>query len=85
MPEWRGLVIETDIVKGTTEYRLASPPPVTIGANSSLTGAAQRQISFLAGTKLPDNFGPYKGLPGKHKDQMKSEAGSISVEWVLKK
>jgi len=85
MAEWRGLFMETDVVKGTTEYRMAAPPPVTIAATSSRTGAAQREIPFLAGTKLPDSFGPYPGLAGKHTGQVKGEAGSISAEWVVKK
>ncbi|HEV8388993.1 MAG TPA: hypothetical protein VGQ35_04075 [Dongiaceae bacterium] len=85
MPDWRGLVIETDVVKGTTQYTLGSPPPVVVATDSSRIGAGERQIPFLAGTKLPDSFGPYKGVGGKHKGQVKGEAGSISAEWVWKK
>ena len=85
MPEWRGLVIETDVVKGTTQYTQASPPPVTIATNSSVNGAGERQIPFLAGTKLPNSFGPLKGVGGKHKGEAKGDAGSINVEWVWKK
>ena len=83
--DWRGLVIETDVVGNTTQYTLASPPPVTIATNSSRDGAGERQIPFLAGTKLPDNLGPYKGVGGKHQGEVKGDAGSISVEWVWKK
>ena len=85
MADWRGLFMEKDLIEGTTEYRMAEPPPVTIATTSSRTGAGERQIPFLAGTKLPNQFGPYPGLSGKHKGQVKGEAGSISVEWVLKK
>jgi hypothetical protein len=85
MPNWRGLVIETDVVGGTTQYTQASPPPVTIATNSSRNGAGERQVPFLAGTKLPDSFGPLKGVGGKHKTEAKGDAGSISVEWVWKK
>ncbi len=85
MPDWRGLVIETDVVGGTTQYTQASPPPVIIATNSSRTGAGERQIPFLAGTKVPNSFGPLKGVGGKHKAQAKGDAGSISVEWVWKK
>ena len=85
MPDWRGLVIETDVVGNTTQYTQAPPPPVTIATNSSRSGAGERQIPFLAGTKLPDSLGPYKGVGGKHKGEAKGDAGSISVEWVWKK
>ncbi len=85
MPDWRGLVIETDVVKGTTEYTQAAPPPVTIATDSSRTGAGERQIPFLAGTGLPKTFGPYKGVGGKHKGDAKGDAGSVDVEWVWKK
>jgi len=84
-PDWRGLVIETDVVGGTTQYTQASPPPVTIATNSSLNGAGERPIPLLAGTKLPDRFGPLKGVGGKHKGEAKGDAGSIGVEWVWKK
>lgn len=85
MPEWRGLLIETDVVKGTSTYTQAPPPPVTIATSSSRTGAGQRQIPFLAETKLPDTFGPLQGVGGKQKAEAKGEAGSISVEWTWKK
>ncbi|MEZ5831440.1 MAG: hypothetical protein R3D05_09680 [Dongiaceae bacterium] len=82
---WLGLIMETDAVKGTTEYRLVAPPPVTIATNSSRTGPGPREIPLLASTKLPDSFGPYPGVGGKHKGQAKSNAGSISAEWAWKK
>jgi hypothetical protein len=85
MSEWRGLAIETDVVKGTTEYRIMAPPPVTIATNSSRAGAGERQIPFFSNTRLPDSFGPYKGVGGKHKGEAKGDAGSVSVEWVWKK
>ena len=85
MPDWRGLMIETDVVNGTTEYTQASPPPVTIATNSSRTGAGERQIPLLGDTKLPPSFGPLKGVGGKHKAEAKGDAGSVSVEWVWKK
>jgi hypothetical protein len=85
MPEWRGLVIETDLIEGKTEYRMMAPTPVTIATSSSRTGAGERQIPLLAGTQLPKSFGPYKGIGGKHKGEAKGDAGSVSVEWVWKK
>lgn len=85
MPDWRGLFIETDVVKGTTTYTQAAPPPVAIATNSSRTGAGERQVPFLAGTALPQTFGPYKGVGGKHKGEAKGDAGSVSVEWAWKK
>ena len=85
MPDWRGLVIQTDVVENTTQYTQAPAPPVMIAAVSSRTGAGERQIPFLGDTKLPETFGPYKGVGGKHKGGAKGDAGSISVEWVWKK
>ena len=85
MADWLGLIMETDLVKGTTEYRMGEPAPVVIPANSSRTGAGERRTPLLASTKLPGQFGPYPGLPGTHKGQVKSDAGAINVEWLLKK
>ena len=85
MPEWRGLVIETDVVGNTTQYIQAAAPPITIATVSSRTGAGERTIPFLGTTKLPDTFGPLKGVGGKHKGEAKGDAGSVSVEWVWKK
>jgi len=85
MPDWRGLVVETDVVDGTTVYVQAPAPPVTIATVSSRTGAGERSIPFLGNTQLPKSFGPLKGVGGKHKGQAKGDAGSISVEWVWKK
>ena len=82
---WRGLVMETDLVEGTTEYRMIEPPAVVIATTSPRMGAGQRKIPLLAGTSLPGEFGPYAGLPGSHKDQVKGEAGSVRVEWTLQK
>ena len=55
MADWRGLFMETDLVKGTTEYRMAEPAPVVVPAKSSRTGAGERQVPLLAGTKLPNS------------------------------
>lgn len=85
MPEWRGLVIETDVVGDTTQYIQAAPPPVVIATESSRTGAGEREIPLLGNTQLPKTFGPLKGVGGKHKGEAKSDAGSVSVEWVWKK
>lgn len=85
MPDWRGLMIETDVVGNTTQYIQAPAPPVTIATNSSRTGAGERSIPFLSNTQLPPIFGPYKGVGGKHKGEAKGDAGSVSVEWVWKK
>jgi hypothetical protein len=85
MPDWRGLVIETDVVGNTTQYIQAPAPPVTIATVSSRTGAGERSIPFLGNTELPKSFGPLKGVGGKHKGQAKGDAGSISVEWVWTK
>ena len=85
MPDWRGLIIQTDVVENTTQYTQAPAPPVAIATVSSRTGAGDRQIPFLGETKLPETFGPYKGIGGKHKGQAKGDAGSVSVEWVWKK
>src|SRR6185369_3828134 len=70
MADWRGLFMEKDLIEGTTEYRMAEPPPVTIATTSPRTAAGDRQIPFLSVTKFPKQFGPYPGLSGKHKGQV---------------
>lgn len=77
---WPGLFMQTDLIDGTTTYKLIAPAPVTLASNSSLTGAGVRQVDLLGSTALPI-FGPYPGAPGTHKGNAKGTDGSISVEW----
>ena len=76
-----GLVMETDMVGGTTQYRLMAPVAVTLPSNSSLTGSGTRQVDLLATTALPEILGPYKGVMGKQKGSVKGENGSVTLEW----
>jgi hypothetical protein len=78
---WLGLLMETDAVKGTTQYRITPPAPITFPSNSSITGAGSVDVSLLGSTALPDVLGPYPGLTGGHKGAVKGKDGSISLEW----
>ncbi len=78
---WPGLFVQTDLIDGTTTYKVIAPPPVTLPSNSSMNGAASRQVGLLGSTALPV-FGPYPGAPGHHKGSAKGQDGSISVEWA---
>lgn len=77
---WPGLFMQTDIIDGTTSYKLIAPPPVTLPSNSSLSGAGTRQVDLLGSTALPV-FGPYPGKPGGHKGSVEGDGGSVSAEW----
>ena len=79
--DWRGLTMETDLVAGTTTYRMVAPPPVNIASQSSMKGAGQREIPLLAGTPLPDQIGPVKGVGGKQSTKLKGKSGTVTVEW----
>lgn len=78
--DWRGLMMETDLIAGTTSYRLMAPPPVNIASQSSLKGASERQVPLLAGTPLPETIGPLKGVGGKLATKLKSASGTVSIE-----
>ena len=78
---WPGLFIQTDLIDGTTTYKLIAPQPVNLPSNSSMQGAGARQVSLLGGTALPEVLGPYPGVLGKHSAKLKGEDGSIAIEW----
>jgi len=79
---WPGLFMETDVVKGTTQYRVTAPAPITLPSNSSLKGAGSRAVDLLGSTALPDTLGPYPGVIGKHKDNIKGKDGTVALEWT---
>lgn len=81
-PSWPGLFMQTDLIDGTTTYKVIAPPPFNLPSNSSLTGAGTRQVDLLGSTALPEVFGPYPGAPGKHKGSAKGDGGSIAVQWI---
>lgn len=76
-----GLFIETDTVGNTTQYRLSAPVALTLPSDSSMSGAGTRQVDLLGTTKLPDALGPYKGVMGTQKGNVKGENGSVTIEW----
>jgi hypothetical protein len=80
-PDWRGMTMETDLVSGTTTYRMMPPPPVNIASQSTMKGAGQREIPLLANTPLPDTIGPVKGVGGKQSTKLKGKSGTVTVEW----
>jgi len=79
---WPGLFMETDLVKGTTQYRLAQPAPLTLPSKSSLKGDGSKDVSLLGTTALPQVLGPYPGIAGKQKATIKGENGSVALEWL---
>ena len=80
-PDWRGLTMETDLVGGTTTYRMMAPPPVNTASQSSMKGAGQREIPLLAGTPLPATIGPVKGVAGKQTTKLEGDSGTVTLEW----
>lgn len=78
---WRGMAIETDLIGGTTSYRMAAVPPVTIASSSTLKGAGQEQVTLTGATKLPDQLGPLKGALGKQSTTVKGETGTLNLSW----
>ena len=84
-PSWPGLFMETDAVKGATQYRVVPPAPVTLPSNSAINGAGSKDVSMLGSTALPNVLGPYPGVMGKHTGRVKGKDGSISLEWTTSK
>lgn len=80
-PAWHGLMMETDLVAGTTRYRLMAPPPVNIPSQSTRQGAGQRQIPLLAGTALPETVGPLQGVGGTQATQLQGTSGTVTLEF----
>jgi hypothetical protein len=78
---WPGLFMETDVVNGTTQYRIAPPAPIKLPSNSSISGAGSMPVELLGSTALPQVLGPYPGVMGKHKGSVKGKDGTISLEW----
>jgi hypothetical protein len=79
---WPGLFMETDVVKGTTQYRFAEPAPITLPSSSSIKGTGSANVSLLETTALPQVLGPYPGVMGNHKAVLKGQNGSVSLEWL---
>lgn len=80
-PDWRGMIIETDLVAGTTTYRMMPIPPVAIASSSSLKGAGNEQIRLILSTPMPDKVGPLKGVLGKQSTTLKSSRGTLGLSW----
>lgn len=78
---WRGMSIETDLVAGTTSYRMAPVPPVTIASSSTAKGTGKEQVSLINDTKLPDEIGPLKGVLGSQSTMLKGETGTLNLSW----
>lgn len=79
-PDWKFLVMETDLVAGTTTYNMVAPPPVTIQTQGSHSGAQTQQIPFLASTELPNSLGPVPGI-GTGATQVQGATGTLDAEW----
>jgi len=82
---WPGLFMETDVVQGATQYRIAPPAPVTLPSNSSINGPGSRQVNLLGSTALPNVLGPYPGVMANHAGTVKGTDGSIALEWLVAK
>lgn len=80
MEGWRGVFMYTDTLGGTTTYQVVAPPPVTVPANSSMTGAQQRQIEFLQGARMPEKIGPLGGVMSPHSTAVKTDGGTVMLE-----
>jgi hypothetical protein len=80
-PDWHGMIIETDLVAGTTTYQMMPIPPVTVASSSSLKGAGQKQISLIRSTPMPEKIGPLKGVLGKQSITLKGSKGTLGLSW----
>jgi hypothetical protein len=80
-PDWHGMVIETDLVAGTTTYQMMPVPPVTMSTTSSLNGAGQQQINLILETPMPASIGPLKGVLGKQSTTLKGPSGTLGIAW----
>lgn len=78
---WPGLFLQTDLVEGTTTYKMIAPPPVSLPSTSSMTGAGTQSVALLGGNELPV-FGPYPGGVGKHKGSAQQDGAAITAEWM---
>lgn len=84
MEGWAGLMMEVDLLAETASYVVAKPVPVRIPAASSMRGAIDLDVPFLASADLPERFAPQPGLPGHHQAEVKGATGSLLAEWWLK-
>lgn len=80
-PGWHGMSIETDLVAGTTSYRMMAVPPVTIASSSTLNGAGEEKVDLIVDTEMPDTVGPLQGVLGKQSATVKGAEGSLSLTW----
>ncbi len=80
-PDWRGMIIETDLVAGTTTYQMMSVPPVTMPTTSSLTGAGQQEVSLILETPMPESIGPLQGVLGTQSTTFKGPSGTLGIAW----
>jgi hypothetical protein len=80
-PDWHGMIIETDLVAGTTTYEMMPVPPVTIASSSSLKGAGKEEISLIRGTPMPDKIGPLKGVLSNQSTTLKGPGGTLGLSW----
>jgi hypothetical protein len=79
-PDWRGLIVETDLVANTTSLRMLAPPPVVLPSTSSMTGAGQREIPLIGATQVPEILGPLPGILGPGSAETQGPAGTVKVE-----
>lgn len=80
-PDWQGMIIETDLVAGTTTYQMMAVPPVTMPTISSLNGAGQQEISLILETPMPDSVGPLKGVLSEHTTTVTGPGGTLQISW----
>jgi hypothetical protein len=80
-PDWHGMVIETDLVAGTTTYQMMPVPPVTIATSSSLKGAGKEEINLILNTPMPAKIGPLKGVLSKQSTTLKGPGGTLGLSW----
>jgi hypothetical protein len=79
-PDWKGLVMETDLVAGATTYQMARPLPITVQTQGSHSGTQSREIEFLGSTEIPPLFGPVPGI-ATGSAQVQGATGTLDAEW----
>lgn len=78
--DWKFLVMETDLVAGTTSYQMMRPLPIAVQTQGSHSGTQSREIEFLGSAAIPEWLGPVPGIAAGA-TQIQGTTGTLDAEW----